>query len=149
MWLIAGIGALAVSIGALVANYDKGNTAVQGMNKSLKDEKQRWDDLKAAQEEKLTTDLSQIDYTQRLYNELQTLVDAEGNVTGSKERVKYITDKINEQYPDTIKFIEDEKGAYIDAAGELQNLIDVYKRQRLSPILAEAGRRVRSVKLMF
>lgn len=131
MWLIAGIGALAVSIGALVANYDKGNTAVQDMNKSLKDEKQRWDELKAAQEEKLTTDLSQIDYTQRLYNELQTLVDAEGNVTGSKERVKYITDKINEQYPDTIKFIEDEKGAYIDAAGELQNLMELKKAEIL------------------
>ncbi|WP_373116398.1 phage tail tape measure protein [Holdemania massiliensis] len=131
MWLIAGIGALAVSIGALVANYDKGNTAVQDMNKSLKDEKQRWDELKAAQEEKLTTDLSQIDYTQRLYNELQTLIDAEGNVIGSKERVKYITDKINEQYPDTIKFIEDEKGAYIDAAGELQNLMELKKAEIL------------------
>lgn len=131
MWLIAGIGALAVSIGVLVANYDKGNIAVQDMNKSLKDEKQRWDELKAAQEEKLTTDLSQIDYTQRLYNELQTLVDAEGNVIGSKERVKYITDKINEQYPDTIKFIDDEKGAYIDAAGELQNLMELKKAEIL------------------
>lgn len=131
MWLIAGIGALAVSIGVLVANYGKGNTAVQEMNKSLKDEKQRWDELKAAQEEKLTTDLSQIDYTQRLYNELQTLIDAEGNVIGSKERVKYITDKINEQYPDTIKFIEDEKGAYIDAAGELQNLMELKKAEIL------------------
>ena len=51
----------------------------------------------------------EIDRTQALWQELQTLVDTNGNVIGSKERVKYISDEINALAPESIQWIDEEK----------------------------------------
>lgn len=127
--LIATITALVATLGILVLTTQNQKTESQQLAEQMAREREEWENLKQAQADKLNSDLAEIDYTRRLWSELQTLVDENGNVVGSKERVKFITDKINEIAPDTIKWINSEKIAYQDSKQALEDLLAAKRAQ--------------------
>lgn len=71
---------------------------------SMRDREQAW-------KESAESAVSEMDYARRLAAELGRLTDAEGNVTGSKERVRFLTEEINRIMPDSISFIDGETAA--------------------------------------
>ena len=57
----------------------------------------KWEELKNTQEEKLATDLGMIQNTEKLKNELETLVDANGKVKkGYEDRASFILGELND-----------------------------------------------------
>ncbi len=71
---------------------------------SLREREQAWKESAAGA-------LSEMEYAGRLAAELERLTDAEGNVTGSKERVRFLTQELNRIMPDSISFIDGETAA--------------------------------------
>lgn len=121
---VAAIGIAAVTA-AVVLLSQKENEAtkrtrelVEETNKhteSMREREQVWQ--KSAE-----SAVSEMDYARRLTEELRRLTDAEGNVTGSKERVRFLTQEINRIMPDSISFIDGETAA-------IQGNIDALKEQ--------------------
>ncbi len=68
---------------------------------SLREREQAWKESAAGA-------LSEMEYAGRLAAELERLTDAEGNVTGSKERVRFLTQELNRIMPDSISLIDGE-----------------------------------------
>lgn len=94
--LITVLGALVAAAVAYNATLPDTQAELKETNQAVDDSIQSWEDLKAAQEEQLDSDLAQIDYTNRLWNELQTLADENGNVEeANKNRAQFILGELN------------------------------------------------------
>lgn len=113
---IVGLGALAIAI-------SKSKTETDKLIESINKDKQAWEDLQKQQETNIATNTAEIDRTQALWTELQTLVDKNGQVVGSKERVKFITEEINALAPNSIAWIDAETLAYTNGAEAIENMI--------------------------
>src|SRR5699024_2600869 len=72
----AAIGALGAGFVALAMNVETANAAHQKNMQAMQDEIDAFEDLKAAQEESLKSNLAEINNLESLNAELQTLVDA-------------------------------------------------------------------------
>ena len=92
------------------------------LTQTLETEKKSWDDLQTAQVHRIESQTADIRNTQEMVEELENLIDADGKVLDSKERVKYIVDQINEVAPDSIQWIDDETLA-------IEGNIEALKRQ--------------------
>lgn len=126
---VASLGLLAGILGtATLASRDTGNEIIN-LTKIVKEDTKAWEKLQEQQERNLETSLVEIDRTQALWQELQTLVDTNGNVIGSKERVKYISDEINALAPESIQWIDEEKIAYQESAKAIDDLIQKKRAQ--------------------
>lgn len=119
---IAVAGAVA-AFGALKIITSDNTSEAKKLTESIDKNIEAWEDLKLQQEENIRTSVAEIDHTKELWRELQTLVNANGEVLGSKERVKYISEEINKLAPDTISWIDEETIAYNQTAEAIDNLI--------------------------
>lgn len=97
------------------------------MTKELENRKAAWEEVQNTSREQISLNASEIDSTKEMVDELQTLVDENGKVGESKERVKYLTDKINEMAPDSIKWVDDETIAYQQEADAIKKALDQKK----------------------
>lgn len=109
-------GAAASAVDLLNQGMNLLSIVMQGQGESwdesqirIMNTKASWDELRQTQAGVIEGDLLQIDHTRNLWDELQNLVDANGNVNESdRERVNFIAEEVNKVIPDAIQLNEDE-----------------------------------------
>lgn len=100
------------------------------MQETIETQKSKWDELVESQRLVAEGDLAQIGHTQSLWTELQSLVDANGNVDeANRERAKFITDELNKVMPDAIQWNEDETLSINGTADAIDRMIEKKKAQ--------------------
>jgi len=96
-WLTIGVGALTAGLAALCLMTNDVVDENEELRESLEKSNDEWKELKNTQEEKLATDLGMIQNTEKLKNELETLVDANGKVKkGYEDRASFILGELND-----------------------------------------------------
>ncbi len=140
--LVAPLKAEVVSIGASMlsgaADYAQSVISYEDSTMALVDkinkENVAWKEAKVAQEEKTAAAVAEIDYTARLYDELQTLADENGKVTEqNKIRVKYILGELSEALGVEMKLTGDQIQGYTTLGASIDVLI---AKRRAEIILA-------------
>lgn len=90
------------------------------------------EETKKAIEETVDSQLAQVQYTQNLVSELDTLVDANGKVKeGYEARVSFILNELNEAYGTQYKLINGEIEDYKDLKTSIYKVIDAKKAEIL------------------
>ena len=122
--IAGGVIGLVVSLGT--ALYNLGSEQRQ-TNKEIENSTKQWEKYKKSVQDKLNTDLTQLDYTKKLSKELHNLVDSNGQVkAGYEDRVKFILGQFNDalgtEYQLTDGIIT-QNGERINSEKELQNTI--------------------------
>ena len=75
--------------------------------------------------------------TRALWEELQTLVDENGKVIGSKERARDITDELNQSLGTEFQWNEDNLENYLEQAAAIDNLINKKRAMRQIDVAEE------------
>lgn len=128
----------AVSLGtALSVALESNAERVERVTKEVRLEKEAvqenlkaYQDLKVEREESLSADIAQIDYTQRLWDELQTLADENGNVTqANRDRANFIINQLNEALDTEIKMNDGIIKGYKDLQDEIDTTIQKQRAQ--------------------
>lgn len=77
------------------AAQDNLSNELEEQKNKIEESKKAWDDMIETQQKSITEGLNEIDYYKSLYNELNTLVDANGRVkSGYEERASFITGEL-------------------------------------------------------
>lgn len=137
----SGFGLIAAAIGTVVTalllfaqKSSEAKTETELLTEKVKEDTNAWNDLKKAQDEQIQSGVAEIDHVKRLYDELKTLTDEQGNVVKSKERVHFIVGEINKIMPDAVKLVDDERVAYQKTSEE----IEIYLAKKRAQIILEA-----------
>jgi hypothetical protein len=94
----------------------------------IEDQKTAYDDLRIAQAEQAEGDLAQLQNVENLRAELNSLVDAQGNVADKdKARVSYILNEINEAYGTELTLINDNIAGYQAQMDAIDQLVEKRK----------------------
>lgn len=103
---------------------------VESLTEKIDDQKRSFDELRVAQQEKMDAGLAEIQYTERLAEELDTLVDVNGSVLDqNKSRVSYILNELNEAYGTEYSLVGNNISGYKDLQKEIENLVAKQKWQ--------------------
>ena len=95
----------------------KVNDAVKEYNKSMKE-------LEIETDKQLTSNLLQTQYTSNLVDELNDLVDANGNIkSGYEDRVNFILNELNQAYGTEYKIIDGQVQGYKNLQEEIKRTI--------------------------
>lgn len=137
--VITAVGLLAAGIAVLVATTEKATNTSANRNKvaqetldKQKEEIKSFEELKAAQEEQASADLVHIANAQRLGQELNNLVDANGMVTdANKGRVAYILGELNNALGTEYTLTGNQIQGYQELQDEIWKTIDVKKAEVL------------------
>ena len=90
------ISGITLAATAMYSEMNKTGEAVSKSSKEIENAKNQYNSFKEEQNKVLNATISEIDNTQKLANELKTLVDENGNVKeGYKDRVSYILNELN------------------------------------------------------
>lgn len=120
-------GGLTLLIGGIAMLAMNSMTAEQATNElteAANEQRQAWEELKEASKERAEESVLEIDLAAKYKRELDNLVDAEGNVIGNKDRVKFLIEEINKIMPDAIQLTKDQKVQYQESAKALDKLIE-------------------------
>ena len=128
--MTGGIGLAVIAIGGLLGGLSSmvllsgdQRTEMEKLNEQVYENAEAYEALKEEQAKKAKEDLKEVDNIEALWKELQTLVDEEGNVVGSKDRVREITEQLNKEMPGAIEWVDDETLAYKDGADAIDKYI--------------------------
>ncbi len=147
VFIASPVGAIAVALGAVTAGLvyytskqKEANAATEEMIKSTNDTVAAWNEAKEARMEDVQSQVSELQTTKDMIEELGRLTDAHGKVGDNKERVAYLTEKINEILPDSIKWIDDETVAIDGNIESLKKQIELRQAKiLLDELEAEAA----------
>ena len=136
--IIAPIKAAVVSWGADVLSgavaVITGKNATDEFVKSVNKEIKAHQEAKITQEEKTAAAVAEIDYTARLYKELETLTDETGKINeADKVRVNYILGELNEALGLQLKLTGDQISGYKELGASIEQLLE---KKRAEIILA-------------
>ncbi|WMI81849.1 phage tail tape measure protein [Anaerotignum sp. MB30-C6] len=135
VFLVAGgIAALTAGLVYYTSKQKEANAATEEMIKSTNDTVAAWNEAKETRMENIQSQVSELQTTKDMIDELGRLTDAHGKVGDNKERVAYLTEKINEILPDSIKWIDDETVA-ID--GNIESLKKQIELRQAKILLGE------------
>ena len=123
----AGLIALSLATDEEAKQMKEWQKSSEEMTKELENRQSAWEDMQETSRKQISLNSEEIDSTKELIDELGSLVDENGKVGESKERVKYITDKINELAPDSIKWVDGETIAYQKEADAIKKALDQKK----------------------
>lgn len=133
LMIVAAVGALTAGIVALTLTMGDANEETKQLQATLDETNDKWKDLKETQEENLKNDLSQIENTQKLRNELSYLVDENGKVKkGYEARANFILGELNEALGTEYTMTEGIIGKYNELNGNIDELI---QKKRVKAIL--------------
>lgn len=119
--LTAGVYLLAKSLSSAGESTDVLNESQREAVNAAKESAQAYKDNKAAADEMAAAELANINYTQTLWKELQSLVDENGKVKeGYEARAQYITGELNNAYGTEMQIVD----GVIQKYGEVANSID-------------------------
>lgn len=133
----AGIAAVVTAMVAFSSKSKKATEeekkAIEEHNKkieTMKKERDSWYDLTKARDEHIQDNLTEITDVQRLYGELQILVDENGKVLkGNEERVKFIINKVNPALDAEITLTGNQIQNYKETQVEITKMIELKKAQ--------------------
>lgn len=135
---VIAVAGAAIAVGAgLSAVLESNAERIERVTKEVRLEKEAvqenlkaYQDLKTQREESLSADIAQIDYTQRLWDELQTLADENGKVTkANRDRADFIINQLNEALNTEIKMNDGVIKGYKDLQGEIDATIQKQRAQ--------------------
>ncbi len=133
LMIVAAVGALTAGIVALTLTMGDANEETKQLQATLDEANDKWKDLKETQEENLKNDLSQIENTQKLRNELSYLVDENGKVKkGYEARANFILGELNEALGTEYTMTDGIIGKYNELNGNIDELI---QKKRVKAIL--------------
>lgn len=136
--LIAALGAVAIALASYVAKgfdeaaemMDKATFSAKSLSDKIQDEtdvlrenREALEDLKKSQEEKIAADEAEINNIERLWKELQTYVDENGNVISNNERANEIIELLNRNYDMNIGYIDGQIQGYQNLAGSMDDYL--------------------------
>ena len=135
LMVVAAVGALAAGIGVLCVSMGKADEETQRLQETLEEARESWAQLKEQQEEQLSGDLSQIENTKRLREELSCLVDENGKVKeGYESRVKFILGELNQALGTEYSLTN----GIIDNYDDLNNTIDTLIQKKRAKAILDA-----------
>lgn len=133
LMIVAAVGALTAGIVALTLMMGDADEETKQLQATLDETNDKWKDLKETQEENLKNDLSQIENTQKLRNELSYLVDENGKVKkGYEARANFILGELNEALGTEYTMTDGIIGKYNELNGNIDELI---QKKRVKAIL--------------
>lgn len=98
----------------------------------INEENNSWNELTRSTKENEAANMAQIDYTKKLYNELRTLVDENGNVTeANKGRVEFIMGELNEALGTELTLTGNQIQNYKEQCKSIDELMEKKKAQLL------------------
>lgn len=138
--LIAGAAALTIGLVSLLTATEEESEAMQEFRKrleettdSIEEQVEARKTMKEAAQESINQSLSEMDYTERLIRQLNELTDTNGQVKeGYENRAKALAEQINSIIPDAIQLTEKEGQAYVQAASDLELLME---KKRVNALL--------------
>lgn len=145
--LVAGIAVLCVSLGEEKTETEKLTEAEKGHYDALSETAKAYDEAKQAAMEKAEAELSSLAQTERLYQELLRLTDANGKVKESDQaRVQFIISQLNDALGLEIKMIDGIVAGYEKIPGAIEKAIAAEKaRIMLQPYLEAYSAAVQKV----
>lgn len=144
--VVTAVGGLALALSTLTSHLQKNNVVINENIIAARDEAAQaqetlanYNSMKEAISAKVEADISQIDYTQKLWNELQTLCDAQGNVSESdRARAKFIVGELNSALGTEIEMVGNQVQGYEELDASVKNLIETKKANILLQANEEA-----------
>lgn len=135
--LVAGIAVLCVSLGEEKTETEKLTEAEKEHYNALSETAKAYDEAKQAAMEKAEAELSSLAQTEKLYQELLRLTDANGKVKESDQaRVQFIISQLNDALGLEIKMIDGIVEGYEKIPGAIEEAITAEKaRIMLQPYL--------------
>lgn len=133
--LAVGVGTLITGLVVLAANMETENSLLRKQREEAEANIKARQELIDKQNEQIATGLGEIEQTQRLSAELETLVDANGRVKeGYENRAQFIIGELNEALGTEYEMIDGQITKY----DELKNQIDSLIEKKRAQIIVEA-----------
>ncbi len=133
--LAVGVGTLITGLVVLAANMETESSLLRKQREEAEANIKARQELIDKQNEQIATGLGEIEQTQRLSAELETLVDENGKVKeGYENRVQFITGELNEALGTEFELID----GHIAKYGELKGQIDSLIEKKRAQIIVEA-----------
>ncbi len=128
--LAVGVGALVAGIVALCSNMETETTRLRREREEIEANAKAWQKLTEKCNEQLSTELTVIDQTQKLSDELKTLVDANGRVKeGYEARVNFIIQELNSAIGTEMELMDGQILKYDEFKGKIDELIQKKRAQ--------------------
>lgn len=113
--------------------FSEAAATISGMDDTLKEARDNMKKLTEAAGDEVEAEYTQINRTQDLWNELQKLVDQQGNVKrGYEDRVNYITHELEQATGQEIKIIDGQIQKYGELKEKIQETINLQRAQAMS-----------------
>lgn len=129
--IIGSVIGLSTAFANFIKEQTKANDPLREVKDRVIEQSDAFNELKLAEEANIESNMKWLAQAESYNTELKTLVDEEGKVIGSKERVAFLMEEINKIFPDAIELIEDETGAYITQSSAIDDLIEKKQAQVL------------------
>lgn len=133
--LAVGVGTLITGLVVLAANMETESSLLRKQREEAEANIKARQELIDKQNEQIATGLGEIEQTQRLSDELETLVDANGKVKeGYENRVQFILGELNQALGTEFELLD----GHIAKYGELKGQIDSLIEKKRAQIIVEA-----------
>ena len=137
--LAVGVGTLITGIGILVANMETESSLIRKQREEAEEAAKAWQELIDKQNEKIATGLGELEQTQQLASELETLVDANGRVKeGYEARANFIINELNEAIGTEMELVEGQIQNYDEFKNKITELINTKRAQIIMEAQEEA-----------
>ena len=132
-------GAVAVGLGVYIAKQKEATIEANKMTKETINQKDAFNSLIETQNQKLASDMQQINKTEELWNELKNITDENGKIkSGYEERAKVITSSLSSALGQEIKLNGNVIEGYKDIQEEIDSLIRKKKAEAIMSAQEEA-----------
>ena len=128
--VVGGLGALSIALNSIPNEYDKISKSVKDASDQTKELVKSIKDERNSIEENLSSQLTNIDAHQKLYDELLSIVDANGKVKdGYQERANFIVNELNNAYGTEYQVVDGIITKYAELKDNINNLIQAKKAE--------------------
>lgn len=137
--LAVGVGTLITGLVVLAANMETESSLLRKQREEAEANIKARQELLDKQNEQIATGLGEIEQTQRLSAELETLVDANGKVKeGYENRVQFILGELNEALGTEFELLDGHIAKYSELKGQIDSLIEKKRAQIIVEAQEEA-----------
>ena len=137
--LAIGVGTLITGITLLCSNMETESSLIRKQREEAEEAAKAWQELIDKQNEKIATGLGELEQTQQLASELETLVDANGRVKeGYEARANFIINELNEAIGTEMELVEGQIQNYDEFKNKITELINPKRAQIIMEAQEEA-----------
>ena len=137
--LAIGVGTLITGVTLLCSNMETESSLIRKQREEAEEAAKAWQELIDKQNEKIATGLGELEQTQQLASELETLVDANGRVKeGYEARANFIINELNEAIGTEMELVEGQIQNYDEFKNKITELINTKRAQIIMEAQEEA-----------